>query len=142
MKDPQWAGDIYDSTKAHISKEGCLLTCFSMISGINPRTLNQQFVSNGIYDVGGLIKTGDAANFLGFTAEAPISFSDAALFSAILEPDVLIFVEVRTGTRHFVLVTGYEGTSRGCRYRIADPAGTHDYLDQYAGMLSIRRFLP
>jgi len=72
QRDPRWRstlmGPVPDST---IGQYGCLLSCFSMLSGVDPIAMNRAMIANGAYQTGGCPACAATFDIARFMAHAP-----------------------------------------------------------------------
>ncbi|MGH7738596.1 MAG: hypothetical protein ACREL1_00470, partial [bacterium] len=117
-----------------IGGDGCLLTCYSMVSGIDPKTLDATLTGLGdIVDTGKMdpIKSATA---LGWTLDATIPYSDPSLQKALDKYDFVILEVKANGVGHFILPTGgvLNPSTKDCDYSIQDPGFSRSFLSSYS----------
>ncbi len=68
QRDPHWRSTLMGhSPDSTIGQYGCLLSCFSMLSGVDPIAMNRAMIANGAYQTGGCpacAATFDIAKFM------------------------------------------------------------------------------
>ncbi len=120
QKDKRWADDKLGNSKYTMSNSGCLVTCItSMIlmqdipvpelSEITPKTLNEYFSKNNVYDSEGnldWIKAGEVLDveFIGCDSSEFKGNGMERLLNEKKYP--IVCVKTENGNYHFVLVVG------------------------------------
>ena len=120
QKDERWAEDNLGSSEYKMSDSGCLVTCItSMIlmqdipvpelDEITPKTLNEYFSKNGVYDSEGNLDWTKAGKVLGveFIVCDSSEFKGSGMEKLLNEKKYpIVCVKTHNGNYHFVLVVG------------------------------------
>lgn len=120
QKDERWAEDNLGDSKYTMSNSGCLVTCIasmvlmqdipvSELSEITPKTLNEYFSENNVYDSEGnldWIRAGEVLDveFIGCDSSEFEGSGMERLLSDEKYP--IVCVKTENGNYHFVLVVG------------------------------------
>lgn len=129
QKDELWKDDNLGESKYKMGDSGCLTTCITSmilmqdikiddISPINPKTVNEYFSENGVYDSEGNLDWDIAGNVLGvsFVRQETSDIEDSDLEN-LLESGIYPIVCVKmpsSGNYHFVLLAGSDENSFLC----------------------------
>ncbi|MBQ8435038.1 MAG: hypothetical protein IJX24_03385 [Oscillospiraceae bacterium] len=120
QKDKRWAEDNLGSSKYKMSDSGCLVTCIASmvlmqeieVSGleeITPKTLNEYFSENGVYDSEGNLDWTKAGEVLGveFVGCESSEFKGNGMEKLLNNKEYpIVCVKTENGNYHFVLVVG------------------------------------
>lgn len=120
QQDERWKDDNLGNSKYKMGDSGCLTTCLtsmvimqnitvSELDEITPKTLNEYFSENGVYDSEGDLDWTVAGNVLGveFTRKEPSELSENEV-DDMLKNRVypVVCVKTENGNYHFVLIVG------------------------------------
>jgi len=121
--DSSWGGGHLGTCSTTIGLSGCAITSIAMVfkyfgANIDPGTLNSWLTNNGGYENGCLVYWSTAANVSSNITYVGSVGEDWGRLQSELDEGYPVIVEVNnSGTQHFVVVTGYSGST----YYINDP---------------------
>jgi hypothetical protein len=120
QQDPLWRNKQLGDGECTIGDSGCFLTCFSMLTGIDPATLNDKVKVNGGFQgsllIAGVIPSVCPSLYIDSTTFcmdnlAPLDIIDNAFTSG---KSVIVGIN---GNSHYVILTGKVGND----YSMVDP---------------------
>ena len=152
QKDKRWAEDNLGSSKYKMSDSGCLVTCIASmvlmqeieVSGleeITPKTLNEYFSENGVYDSEGNLDWTKAGEVLGveFVGCESSEFKGNGMEKLLNNKEYpIVCVKTENGNYHFVLVVGSDEDNFLCMYHMNEEGETVSLSRFYDKIYSVR----
>lgn len=126
QSDERWAEDNLGDSKYKMSDSGCLTTCITSIilmqdievnelSEINPKTVNEYFSQNGVYDSEGDLTWSTAGDLLGREFIRNEALEREEIQNLIENENYpIVLVKTSSGNYHFVLLVGADKNSFLC----------------------------
>ncbi len=126
QSDERWAEDNLGDSKYKMGDSGCLTTCITSIilmqdievnelSEINPKTVNEYFSQNGVYDSEGDLTWSVAGDLLGREFIRNEALEKEEIQSLIENKNYpIVLVKTSSGNYHFVLLVGADENSFLC----------------------------